>query len=500
MVRPISMRSNVLANLAGRGWSMLSGFLFVPFYVRLLGSEAYGLISFAVTLQVVLTVAVTGWTKALRREFASEDPANATSVWVRRYALIRSFEFVYLLLAVLLVLFVYWTSPWIVYRFLEIGGLDPEIVVTSIRLMGASIGLQLLFSSYTGCLFALQRQVEANILEISWSFLRNVGVVLLLSIVGGGLLAFFTWWVVVDTIYLVTLRLRVLSTLRHQGGAAEGWRFGDVRVVAPLWRMSLGLTVVSIVYVVNTQTDRAIISGTLGLVELGAYNLAYSLGQVAVAGTAALATAALPAFTKAYTRGDQSEARRLYGRYSWASILGVSSVATFMVVFAGPILYAWTQDDELSGLAAPAAPFVIAGSALLALQQVPYEFLISRGITWVNVAMSLVSVPYVLFVTPWAIGHMGLVGAGVAWCALMVASTLFYVGFVGRFAGETLWRSLGLRLVVPLLCSGLVAVGVWIVAEMLTSTPLAKVGVGVGGGLMVLGLSVAILRRQATGR
>src|SRR3989442_5441970 len=44
---------NVLANLAGQGWSIIISLFVVPLYIKLLNIEAYGLIGFYVMLQAL---------------------------------------------------------------------------------------------------------------------------------------------------------------------------------------------------------------------------------------------------------------------------------------------------------------------------------------------------------------------------------------------------------------------------------------------------------------
>ena len=46
------MIKNILANYVGRIWGIISVFLFVPFYVKLLGIESYAVISFYMVILI----------------------------------------------------------------------------------------------------------------------------------------------------------------------------------------------------------------------------------------------------------------------------------------------------------------------------------------------------------------------------------------------------------------------------------------------------------------
>ena len=44
------VRRNIVASFIGQGWVALMGFVFVPFYLKFIGAEGYGLVGFFVLL------------------------------------------------------------------------------------------------------------------------------------------------------------------------------------------------------------------------------------------------------------------------------------------------------------------------------------------------------------------------------------------------------------------------------------------------------------------
>lgn len=64
------LQKNVLANFLGKGWSLLMGLVFVPFYIRFLGVEAYGIIGFFSTLLVAVSLLEFGLSATMNREMA----------------------------------------------------------------------------------------------------------------------------------------------------------------------------------------------------------------------------------------------------------------------------------------------------------------------------------------------------------------------------------------------------------------------------------------------
>ena len=64
------LRRNLLAGLANSIWSALISLAVVPFYLKYLGMEAYGLIGFFVTTQAVLSLLDMGFSPTINREVA----------------------------------------------------------------------------------------------------------------------------------------------------------------------------------------------------------------------------------------------------------------------------------------------------------------------------------------------------------------------------------------------------------------------------------------------
>jgi hypothetical protein len=63
-------KSNLFANFAGSGVAALLQLAFIPFYIKFLGIEAYGLIGFYIMLQAVLQLLDLGLGPTMNREMA----------------------------------------------------------------------------------------------------------------------------------------------------------------------------------------------------------------------------------------------------------------------------------------------------------------------------------------------------------------------------------------------------------------------------------------------
>src|SRR6185312_2390283 len=115
--------SRLVKNLGGmfiaRAWSALLLLGLVPFYVKFLGVEAYGVVGAFVTLQSFISLLDLGLGPTLTRELArtSGSPANAQNM----RNLLRTLEAIYLGSAILIVLIVWALAPLIAHHWLQLG-------------------------------------------------------------------------------------------------------------------------------------------------------------------------------------------------------------------------------------------------------------------------------------------------------------------------------------------------------------------------------------------
>src|SRR6266704_805035 len=65
------VKRNIIANFAGQGWMALMGFVFVPFYLKFIGAEGYGLVGFFVLLSAAMALLDGGLAATATRQVAA---------------------------------------------------------------------------------------------------------------------------------------------------------------------------------------------------------------------------------------------------------------------------------------------------------------------------------------------------------------------------------------------------------------------------------------------
>jgi len=425
---PRVIQKNILANLAGRAWGFISVYLFVPLYLQFLGVEAYGLIGFFSALLGVLALADMGLTSTLNREMARLSVRKDTAGEMRD--LLRTYETAYLGVSLGIALLIWALGPLIAEYWLRSNVLQPSEIIAAIRLMGAAIALQLPAGLYIGGLMGLQKQVLTNSLQIVWGAFRGGGAVLILWLFSPTITAFFLWQLVSNAGYCFFTRLalwRVLSPERAHAHPHFQWQ-----LIRNTWRYAAGMTGMTLVSILLTQTDKLVVSKVLSLELLGYYTLAGALGMIPIVLANPIALAVFPRFTGMVARGDRISLAQLYHRACELVAVAIVPAGLTVALFAGDIIRAWTGSAMAAQQAGPVTSLLVAGQLMQAITVVPYYVALAHG----NVRLNLqIGVASFIMITPLLIlltMRHGIMGAGLSWLIMNLATTPFYMYFLHR--------------------------------------------------------------------
>jgi O-antigen/teichoic acid export membrane protein len=399
-----------LFGLSNSVWSALIGLAVVPFYLKYLGIEAYGLIGFFATLQALLQLLDFGFTPTLNREIA-RSAASGSSHDAQN--LLHTLAVLFWCFAGLIAVTIYGASSTIAVRWLHSKQLTPSELGNAVALMGLVVAARWPIGLYQSALIGSLRLTVASTLNIGMVTLANVGAVAVLAFVSRTIDAFFLWQALVGLVYALAIRTaawRVIGT--------RGARVFDVSQLRRVWRFSIGMGAVAITSIIFTQMDKAILSKILTLEEFGHYMLA----TVVVSG---LYLVVSPVFNVVYPRfsslvaSDQiSKIVELYRTGTRAIGVILFPLAMLLVFFSRDLITAWTGDPHIASSVAPLIAFLAIGSALHGVMYFPYSLQLAFGMTRlpliINLVLMAAFVPVVLFLS---LSYRALGGA-MAWAAL----------------------------------------------------------------------------------
>ena len=383
---------NAVSNVVAKIWSIISLYLFVPFWIKFLGVEGYGVISFYTILMTLMAFADAGLSATLTREFARVEPCKAY-----RKDLLKTIEVVYFAIALAIGCSIYLFAPYIASAFLKSESIPAASLVGYVRVMAPILPFNFLYMLYTGGLMGLQKQVLSNALNIGYSVSRSalvLGVLYFMPTVD-----MFLYWQLLSIVVVTILSRYYLKQAINIGVEKSRFRFSYLK---NLWKYALGMMAMAIISSLNTQLDKLVVGNILSVKEMGFYSLAGTIGQAVLFITAPLGMAFYPELTKLISCGDRKKVEEYFYMFTFI-VSSLSSCIGFTLFFyINEFATLWLEDSIVPFITTPAR-LLILGNIFMSLQYSVYYLAIAYGHTKTNVllgvSMLLLTIPSVFWLT-----------------------------------------------------------------------------------------------------
>ena len=420
------LKKNIVANFTGSIWQAIMSLIFIPFYIKFMGIESWGLIGIFATLQATFGLLDMGLSSTLNREMARLSVLPHKEQEMRN--LVRTLEILYWSIAVFVGIAVVTLSPFIAHHWIKSGQLSPKTIEQAILIMGLVIAIQMPVGFYSGGLMGLQKQVLLNTINIGISTLRSAGAVLILWLVSPTIQTFFLWQIVTSVINIFLLALFLWRRLPRGDNKAVFQK----QLLKSIWRFTAGMSGIAVLTVVLSQLDKIIVSKMLSLEVFGYYTLAsmvaMSLGRLFTP----VFSSIFPRFTQLVSIDDQDGLKRLYHKSCQFISVLILPVAIVIAFFPYEIILLWTQDSTIAEKCHPLVSILICGTALYGLMNPPYALQLAFGWARLSFLKNVVAVILLVPLTISMVARYGVVGATSAWLLLNMGYIFFEIPIMHR--------------------------------------------------------------------
>ena len=447
------LSGNLLAGLANSIWSALIGLAVVPFYLKYLGIEAYGLIGFFVTTQALLSLLDMGLAPTINREVARQ---SASGKLKEAGKLLHTLAIVYWSMAGAIALLILVFAPLIAEYWLQSKQFSQQSISHAVMLMGLVVACRWPIGLYQGALMGAQRLAVSSGVSITMTTLGSLGAVLVLAFVSPTIEAFFIWQAGVGLVYAVIMRWAAWRVI----GRLKDIRF-DIGMLKQIWRFSAGMSGVAVSGIILMQLDKVLLSRILSLEDFGRYALA----GVVANGLYVLLT---PTFNVIYPRltalvvtGDTEKLIELYRSGTRLLLAALFPIATAIAVFAEEILFLWTGNSAFALSTAPIVSLFLIGTALNGAMHFPYALQLAFGMTRLPLMINVILVTIMIPMTILLATQFGVIGGAAAWALssgiyLLIGTWLTHKTLLKGFGLKWLLWDVGMPLCLSLLVVGIV--------------------------------------------
>jgi O-antigen/teichoic acid export membrane protein len=447
--RSRSDKTKFAVTLLSRIVAALVGIFFVPVYVKLIGIESYGLISFYSTLVGTLSLLDMGLSTAISRQVSIDRSANTSLKEI--YDLVFSVEIIYWIIAVILGSLVILSSHYIALYWVNAQTLSVNDIRNAVLLMGIVFAFQFPVSIYNGVMIGFEMQISNAVIITLLSVIKAVGVIFVLMFVKATVEAYFIWQILVTVLFTAILRFYV-------------WRAAFVNKikavfsliqVKKIWRFAFGMAGISAIAFFTSQLDKIVVSKMLSLEYFGYYSLAFLISTAINQTISPMQPVIFPKLTALIASNDQRSIIDLYHKTArWISII-VFPIGSVLFFFGHEILLFWSNNDQLTNQTAPILRVCVVGSVCSCLIWVPYLFMIAKGNTRFTVCQNLIALVIMLPLLYILTKAYGAIGASFVWLIVNLGYVLISIPLFHRFflKGELLtWfkRDIALPLITSL--------------------------------------------------
>lgn len=424
---------NLLAGLTNSIWSALIGLAVVPFYLKYLGIEAYGLIGFFVTTQAVLSLLDMGMAPTINREVAR---CSALGNLKEAGKLLHTLALVYWSMAGVIALLILALAPLISGYWLQSKQLSTETISHAVMLMGLVVACRWPIGLYQGALMGAQRLAVTSLINIAMVTIGSLGAVAVLAFVSPTIEAFFIWQVFVGLAYAIVIRRAAWGVVE-----LEIKKKFEIEELKRIWRFSAGMSAIALTGIVFTQLDKILLSKILGLEEFGHYMLATAVASGLYTMVTPMFNVMYPKFTALVVSNEVEKLKVLYR----VSMQFLSSIlfpaAMVLTLFSEELVLVWTANETLAKSVAPIIAFLSVGSALHGVMFLPYALQMAFGRTKLifqnNIILMMALIPLIIIFS----NYFGALGGAEAWFMLHILSTLLVTWQVQRYllCGSAKW-------------------------------------------------------------
>ncbi len=408
------IRKNIIANYAGKIWAAVINIAFVPFYIKYIGIEAYGLVGVFATIQPLMTILDMGMSPSISRELARYSALSGKEQDMRN--LVRTLEVIYWGIAALMCLLLLMLAPSIVSLWFTSQKLPVSIINQVVVLMGLALVFQWPVGFYSGGLIGLQKQVVFNVFNtIIWT-LRGFGALLVVMLSSNPVLAFFWWQLFMSIINVFGVAILLWRSLLPAPGPAQFRK----DILQSVWRFAIGMGSISVVILIFNQLDKIILSSKINLSMFGYYSVVWQVVGCLFLLYYPIYVAFSPAITQLYAQRDFENIKITYQKGRQFMSVAVFPVSAVLAVFAKEILFIWTKDPIVTENCYLLLSIITVGATFNGLFYMPYSMSQALGQTkyllYVFISILAAYIPLLYL----AIRSYGVYGAAITFTVVSI--------------------------------------------------------------------------------
>ncbi|MBU1669086.1 oligosaccharide flippase family protein [bacterium] len=445
------LRKNIIANYAGKLYTILIGIVVLPFYLELLGAEAYGLVGFFVLMQSWMALLDIGMSPTLSREVAKLKGSNNIKDRESFKSLLHSLEFIFIGISLVVSLGIVLFNDWLSSTWLNVETLDLATVSYCIVLMGIMVGIRFLSTLYKSGIVGAEEQVWLNVVNVLIATLKFVGVLCILYFISNDVQYFFEYQIIVAFLEFFIFFIKFYKIVK----IGKFKLYFSYNAIKPIIPFAGGIAFTTAIWIIMTQLDKTLLSHYLPLKEYGYFVIVAVVANAIMQLVDPVSQAILPRMTNLLAKKQDAEMIRVYKKSTQLMAVFIFSVVGIVGIFSYELLYSWTGDKEVSIWSQDILFWYVLGNGITAISAFQYYLQFAYGELKMhvqyNILLAVISIPLI----SWAAYTYGAIGVALVWFSLSLVSFLFWVPLVHHKFAPGMHKDWILKDILPIFLSTL---------------------------------------------
>lgn len=419
------INKHTLSNYVSNFISIIVKIFLIPFYIKIIGIEAYGLVGIFFTIESIFVFFDLGLGTTLGREVASHSVQEDEASNVLHIS--RTIEIIYWGFAVILGGLIFAASDYIATHWIQAENLSTEVIRISLYLMGAIIVFKWPISLYVNGIFGLNEIYKLNLIKIIFLLAEGLGAVLILVYVSPSIIAFFSVQFFIAFFQVFIMVYFFWKKLKEKISFKEDKPRFKKEIIVNIYKFTLGISAYSILSLIIFQTDKILLSRLVTLEDLGMYSIALTIPFAMFYLVYPITSVMLPKFTQLFEQKAKGELENTFVLSTQIVSLFTTTFLSVFVFFNKEILMLWLNDIALVNEIGLLSIVITFGCYAHTFTNLPCVFFIStkdssllvKSYLLPSIIYPIISVLMILF--------YGGIGAGISWLII----NIFLLSLIG---------------------------------------------------------------------
>lgn len=406
-----NIKVNIFSSYLSQIYIIFVSIVVLPYYIKYMGPEAYGLVGFFALLQALFSLLDFGLRPTISRQTAQYNGGSLSALNFRQ--LFRSLHIIFSVVGLIGGVSLLLSSNYLANHWLNIENLNIRDVIFCLHVMAISVSLRWTTGLYRGVISGFERIIWLSRANALVATLRFPCVLIYMYFFGFTVKSFFTYQLLVAFLELAIYASKCNSLLpKLLPRLSIGW---SLRHIKPFLAFSTINAITAVIWVLITQLDKLVLSGILSLSDYGYFSLSVLVAAGIMQISTPISTAIMPRMARLEAEKDFDGIIKIYLNSTRLISIIVVTAGIVLASVSEQFLYAWTGDKVLANTAGPILQLYALGNAFLALSAFPYYLQYAKGKLKYhligNVLMIIILLPCMI----WAAKNYGAIGAGWAW-------------------------------------------------------------------------------------